>query len=78
MSAEHERETSHGGLKWFVLLACLPLFYLLSIGPVGALTKNRPGALGPARKVYYPVIWLHDHTFLKTPLETYARLWGFS
>jgi hypothetical protein len=30
----------------------------------------------PPKRFYAPVIWLHDHTPLKRPLELYLGLFG--
>jgi len=54
-----------------------PVLYVLSIGPVGTITKNKPHSLAAVRTFYYPVRWLHDHTPLEEPLEVYAKLRGF-
>ena len=78
MSEENERESGRGGGPiWIMLVAALPILYVLSIGPVGALTKNNANSRLTVRAVYYPVMLLHDHTPLKKPLEAYARLWGW-
>jgi hypothetical protein len=63
------------GIWFFVVL--MPICYVLSIGPVGAIAKKGPNAswVVTARKFYYPVMWLGDHTPLKKPLEAYFRLW---
>ena len=60
------------------VLFALPLFYLLSIGPVGAVCQklNIPSLRPALRAFYYPVIWLHDHTALGQPLDVYLELWG--
>jgi hypothetical protein len=75
---DDESDPKSGPTGWIILVAAAPLLYILSIGPVGALTKNKPtSTVNMVRKVYYPVIWLHDHTPLKGPIEAYANLWGF-
>jgi len=28
------------------------------------------------RLFYAPIVWLHDYTFLKKPLQAYLDLWG--
>lgn len=62
------------------LFPVLFLLYILSIGPVGAFTKNnkisRP-ALKILRCAYAPLTWLHAHTILEKPLDAYTGLWGF-
>ena len=52
----------------------LGLLYVLSIGPA-ALYAAKTGTKNAVRRVYAPVIWLHDHTALKTSLEKYVELW---
>lgn len=56
----------------------LPLLYVLSIGPVVAIAERTKSteSLKLLKAVYAPVIWLHDHTILKKPLEAYVELWG--
>ncbi len=78
MNQSPESEASHGGWLWIALVLLLPVFYVLSIGPVGAYTKNKPpSTLNAARKFYAPVIWLHDNTPLEKPIRAYVELWGF-
>ena len=77
MSEGHEQESRRGGLSWVTLVAFVPVLYALSIGPVGAITKNKPNIPAALRTFYYPLGWLHDHTPLEKPLEAYANLWGF-
>lgn len=82
--SEHSGEEPQGndaskGIPWPVFVVMLPLLYVLSIGPVGALTKSGSNnVLAWVRGIYAPVVWLHDHTLLKKPLEAYARLWGWN
>jgi hypothetical protein len=72
---DQEAKTGPGGFGWIVAIA--PLLYLLSLGPVVALTNNKPPATqNIVRTLYFPIIWLHNHTPLKKPIEAYARLWG--
>ncbi len=63
-----------------VVLVCvlLPVLYVLSIGPVVWLVKklNWPDEL--FERFYQPVVWLHDNTALKVPLEWYSNLFGWS
>ncbi len=59
-------------------MAALLLVYVLSLGPVMQFTKDaRHPYLWPdwVFTVYAPVIWLHDHTFLRKPLNTYVSWW---
>jgi hypothetical protein len=70
---------SKGSSGWFPVSAMLlPLLYVLSIGPVVAIAERTKSteSLKLLKAVYAPVIWLHDHTILKKPLEAYVELWG--
>ena len=71
---------SSGEPKLILLVLAIPVLYVLSIGPAVPLleaTSNDRVAEAVFETVYSPVIWLHGHTFLKQPLETYAALWGW-
>lgn len=62
---------------WCVgVVLVLLVFYVLSIGPVAALVQGNEDATARVRVFYAPLIWLHDNTPLKTPLEKYVELWG--
>lgn len=62
---------------WVVgLLILLPVLYVLSIGPVAALSTRTGLNPDSLRNFYGPVIWLHDNTPLKVPLEKWVELWG--
>lgn len=77
MNQENEEQSGHGGLVWIALIVLLPVLYVLSIGPVAASFKmmgNPPPSY--LMQFYVPVIWLHEHTPLKKPLEAYVKLWG--
>ncbi len=58
------------------LLVALPLLYVLSIGPVAMFSMKTGWSMRGGEVLYAPVIWLHDHTILKRPLEAYVELWG--
>lgn len=73
MRDDNTPKPKYGGIVAAGLL--LPLFYLLSFGPVMKFT-HPSDRLVVLRRVYLPVDWLHDHTILKKPLEQYAKLWG--
>ncbi len=77
MNQESEEQSGSGGLAWVAVIVLLPVLYVLSIGPVAA-TFYRIGKTPPSYVLlfYDPVIWLHQHTPLKKPLEAYLRLWG--
>jgi hypothetical protein len=57
-------------------LIALPLLYILSIGPVALCCQKLRGNTQDVKEFYFPVIWLHEHTILKKPLEMYIALWG--
>jgi len=67
------------GPAWIIAVALLmPILYVLSMGPVVALVEKTGGRGREASRTFYaPVIWLHDNTFLKKPLEYYGELWGW-
>lgn len=73
MRDDDTRKPKHGGFVAAGLI--LPVFYVLSFGPVMKFTLP-VDRLAVLRRVYLPVDWLHDHTILKKPLEEYAKLWG--
>ena len=59
-----------------MFLVALPVLYVLSIGPVVAIASKTKTWPGLSQQFYAPVIWLHDHTLLRRPLEIYVALWG--
>ena len=79
MAETDQSADSKGSSGWLIIfVVAVPLLYVLSIGPVAAVAsrKQNSQSLDLLRKVYAPVIWLHDHTILKEPLEAYVELWG--
>lgn len=63
---------------WSALIVVVPLIYVLSVGPVAYVALRLSmynAAVAQARTFYAPVIWLHDHTFLKEPLNGYLEWW---
>jgi hypothetical protein len=81
MSEKHD-ESGGAGTLWLAAAMALVLFflpgiYVLSIGPVVAVVERADAGREVVQVIYAPVIWLHDHTALKEPLEAYARLWGW-
>lgn len=63
---------------WFLLLALLvllPAAYVLSFGPAGYAMKLTGRGVKAVMTAYAPVVWLHDHTPLREPLEWYAEWW---
>jgi len=73
---EIDDDASDHGSAWLAWLVAMPIVYVLSIGPVGLIAKNHPGETAILRKVYAPVIWLHENTPLRKPLEMYVGLFG--
>jgi hypothetical protein len=63
---------------WIMAPVAAIFLYALSIGPVGLIVKKAGGNGAALRQFYAPVIWLHDHTALKKPLEAYTNFWGVS
>jgi hypothetical protein len=63
------------GLVWIVVLAVLPLLYLLSVGPAIVMGNRHPETIEHLRKFYRPIGWLHEHTPLREPLEWWVELW---
>jgi hypothetical protein len=79
MSDDNPRSPDKNAAGLMAVLLGLPLVYLLSFGPMGFLLEkfHAPMSLRPYVLAFYrPVIWLHDNTTLKQPIEAYARLWG--
>jgi hypothetical protein len=78
MKRESAQESgSSGSLGIWLFVVLMPICYILSIGPVGAVAKKRASAswVDTARKFYGPITWLHDHTLLEKPIEVYFKLW---
>jgi len=77
MSDAKENESVSISFTWVWGLLLVPLIYFLSIGPVLLMFKHSPNPPTNAlRGFYYPVVLLHDHTFLMKPIEAYCDLWG--
>ena len=76
MDPESEGRTSYAGWAFGPIL--LVLLYVSSVGPVAAITQKTSGPRGGVviRQIYAPLIWLHQHTVLKKPLEVYVGFWG--
>ena len=73
------RENKSISQKLSVVIACLfalVLVYILSMGPVALCCEKMHGEPIALRQFYLPVIWLHEHTVLRRPLEMYLELWG--
>jgi hypothetical protein len=61
-------------LEYAGLALVIPLLYLLSIGPAIKYLSGTPFT-DTLEILYAPVIWLHENTLLKEPLEEYVKLW---
>lgn len=60
-------------------LLMLPVIYVLSIGPVIFAVEKlhaKASMQKPVMTFYTPIVWLHDHTALKQPIERYVDWWG--
>ncbi len=73
---DRDRERSSSVASLLGALVLLPLLYTLSIGPVAFVCEKLGVPKEPMRAFYRPVVWLHDHTPLKRPLEWYLSLFG--
>lgn len=62
-----------------ILIVLLPLFYVLSIGPVIWLEANNyieVGENSPIVLFYWPILWSAERfAFAEAALEWYAELW---
>lgn len=62
----------------FFVLLLLPVLYMLSIGPVIFAVEKlhaKSAIQKPVMTFYAPMGWLHDHTALKQPIESYVHWW---
>ena len=62
---------------WMFTLLSWAFLYVVSIGPVVAVTDKNDLYRDATREFYAPVIWLHNHTPLEKPLEDYVEAWGW-
>ncbi len=74
-------EARQSSLDLFLaVLVALPLFYVLSVGPVvkvaTLLDKDGDVVTTPLKTFYTPLLIAHDRTPLRKPLEWYVKLWG--
>jgi hypothetical protein len=70
-----EAEKPKSGWPWLTILLCsLPVFYVLSIGPVARFVCHRQNPEW-VTTFYAPLIWLCDNTPLSKPIELYLELW---
>lgn len=75
--ADNSRQSSNSSAIAAVVVL-LPLLYAFSVGPaIYCMEKFHATASvkAPLRTFYAPLVLLHDHTFLKQPLESYERWW---
>jgi len=64
-----------GPLVWAPLAI---LFYILSIGPVGALCEHFDTGRAAVRAVYFPVLWLaRENDTFRDIMIRYSELWGW-
>ena len=73
---ENHNDKDNRSSLLIVGLLSLPFLYILSIAPVAWLYKTMAWSETSIRTFYMPVVWLHDNTFLKEPLEWYLKLFG--
>ena len=80
MADKIETNNASRALAWVgILVLGLPLLYVLSTGPVILFEEKSHGVVVSVNFVlsfYAPLVWLHEHTFLKVPLDLYLSLWG--
>ena len=82
MAEKRESSERGRGPAWAgALLVILPALYCLSTGPVIWLwtRADRFHGLVSIRQLqtfYWPIVWLHDHTFMEQPIDWYISLWG--
>lgn len=71
---DEEEKPNHAG--WVAAVFVAVLLYVLSVGPA-VLLSIKTGDGGRSIRIFYaPVIWLHENTPLKKPIEAYLFLWG--
>ena len=77
MSHGDDGERHRSGSFTLGLVLLIPVLYVLSVGPAAVIAVRADShAVYKAIEVFYaPLIWLHDHTFLKHPLEKYTDFW---
>lgn len=78
MSDDAPRNSNSATTGILAIVAVLPLIYAFSIGPVAYGVEKFPASrsMRPFIMTFYePLTWLHDHTSLKQPLESYVDWW---
>lgn len=79
MSEEFGNKADRNTAGLMALLIALPLVYALSVGPMAYLLDKFHAPMTWRVYVvafYQPVIWLHDNTSLKKPIEDYINWWS--
>ncbi len=74
MIEECKQKVSYGGFVWVIV--AVVFLYVLSVGPAAMVAEKNGSSATAIRQFYAPVIWLHNHTVMKRPLEVYLDLWG--
>ncbi|QDU40574.1 hypothetical protein Mal4_49320 [Maioricimonas rarisocia] len=66
------------GFSWLLALPMIVILYVLSIGPVVCIAEKTGINQKPLRTFYMPVVWLHEETPLREPLDKWGELWGWN
>ncbi|MHC4565142.1 MAG: hypothetical protein ACYTE3_05215 [Planctomycetota bacterium] len=73
---EQTKEISRRSGSFTLLIAAIPVFYVLSLGPA---VRWHPACPSSMQKVieaaYAPLVWLRDNTPLREPLDRYVDMW---
>ncbi len=76
MEQGEQTKRDWGGGISILLIAAIPVLYVLLLGPAIRWHRACPRSMQKAIEVVYaPLEWLHDNTFLEEPLGRYADLW---
>ncbi len=67
---QHKPGRSLVGCVIFLIIA-LPVLYLLSIGPILWLFIHMTWSMDTYYAICFPLVWLHENSFLKEPIEWY-------
>ena len=73
-----KRRSRSGPALVLVIVLLLPVLYVLSIGPAALViqaTGQNDELIAVVEVVYYPVMWLQEHTPLADPIGWYVELW---
>jgi hypothetical protein len=71
---DKEQAGGAGGL-WLLIPILIAAIYVLSLGPAALLCERMGWDAAPFRGFYAPLLWLHDNTQPRAPLEWYEALW---